>query len=190
MKSIDRAVRDYLLAKRNPDALKDEDEVKRLEEQLAETEDPVDRLRLRQQIIDSREVDVRRYEQVFVEHAKEWADQKGVGHEAFLAEGVDPAVLRRAGFHVPRDSAQRAVRRRGSRAATTRRRVSPDAVRAAIPRDGQFTIGDLQKSSGASPAVVRRVVREEVDAGHVKEAGLDPTSKGPGRSPVLYERIT
>ncbi|MDQ3528930.1 MAG: hypothetical protein M3425_03110, partial [Actinomycetota bacterium] len=62
-----------------------------------------------------------------------------------------------------------------------------DEVRAAIPK-GAFTVKALQGASGASPAVVRKVVQEEVGAGRLKEQGTDPDHQGPGRAPTLYKR--
>jgi hypothetical protein len=63
--------------------------------------------------------------------------------------------------------------------------VSSDEVRAAIPK-GTFTVKDLQERSGASAAVVRRVISEEVEAGNVSDEGPDPDHSGPGRAPAIY----
>jgi hypothetical protein len=51
-----------------------------------------------------------------------------------------------------------------------------------------FTVKQLQESSGASPAVVRKVVQDELAEGRLTEAGKDPDHRGPGRAPVLYKR--
>jgi hypothetical protein len=60
-------------------------------------------------------------------------------------------------------------------------------VRAAIPGT-TFTIKSLQERSGASPAVVRKVVAEELDAGNLTDEGADPDHSGPGRAPTLYKK--
>lgn len=63
--------------------------------------------------------------------------------------------------------------------------MSADEVREAIP-SGTFTVKDLQERSGASAAVVRRVIGEEVDAGNVSDEGFDPRPRRSGRAPERY----
>lgn len=182
MATADDAVRNYLLALREPEALKDDTALQSLNEQLAAEEDPIGRLRLRQQVLEAQQVDPKRYESDFITHARTWADSKGVSHAAFQAEGVPDSVLRKAGFS-PRRGA--AGRRRGGGGGRTR--VSAEEVRTAIPKDS-FTIKDVQDASGASMAVVRRVVQEELEAGNVTAKGSDPEHRGPGRAPTLYHK--
>jgi hypothetical protein len=74
-----------------------------------------------------------------------------------------------------------------ARATNGRRRVSADEIRAAIPT-GTFTVKNVQEASGASAAVVRRVIGEEVDAGNVTDQGPDPDHSGPSRAPNVYRR--
>lgn len=176
-KSAETAVRSYLAVLRDPSSLRDEAALAQLRKQLESSSDDLERLRLRQQILDMEHPSIDRYEDDFVTHAKAWADEHGVTPKAFEAEGVPGGVLRRAGM------APASRRRRGG----TRTRVTVDEVRAAIPR-GSFTIRRLQELSGASPAVVRKVVTEELEAGRLKEQGPDPNHRGPGRSPVLYKK--
>lgn len=183
-KEQDEAVRNYLLALRDPQALVDEERIGELKRQLEESKDELERLRLRQQLLDAERPAVEQYEEAFVNHAKAWADQHGISAKAFMAEGAPEDVLRRAGFSIPRASG-----RRGARAARTtkRTRVSAEDVRAALPK-GKFTNKQVQEATGASPAVVRRVVLEEVEKGNVRDLGTDPDHQGPGRAPRLYER--
>lgn len=183
------AVRNYLLSIRNPSALRDEDAIASLSAKLEESTDELERLQLRQQLLDSETPSLEHYEDAFVEHARAWAERTGISAEAFLAEGVQPAVLRRAGF---RGVSGGGRRRSSSRSApstrtSTRTRVSADEVRAAIPT-GTFTVKDLQERSGASAAVVRRIIAEEVEAGTVTDQGADPDHSGPGRAPTVYKR--
>ncbi len=92
--------------------------------------------------------------------ARAWAAEHGIGVKAFQKEGVQPAVLRRAGFEVSGGGGSRGGRggRGGSSGGGRKRtRVTVAEVRAAIP-NGTFTIKTLQERSGASPAVVRKVV--------------------------------
>lgn len=178
----EEAVRSYLTALKDPGALRDDGVIKDLEGKLASTDDQLQRVKLRQQLLDAQSPSIERYEDEFVTHAKAWADEQGVSASAFGDEGVPADVLRRAGFKV-------AGGRRGGRARAggTRKRVTADEVRAAIPR-GNFTIKMLQERSGASPAVVRKVLNEELSAGNIEEKGTDPDHTGPGRSPVLYKK--
>lgn len=179
----DTAVRNYLLSLRDPSALRDDATIEGLRKRLEDSSDELERLQLRQQLLDAERPSVEGYEEEFVTHAKAWADDRGISHKAFVAEGVPSGVLRKAGFRGIRGGG----RRRASTTAATRTRTSPEEIRKAIPR-GTFTIKTLQDRSGASSAVVRRVVQEEVAEGRLKEMGADPDHKGPGRAPVLYKR--
>lgn len=182
----DAAVRNYLVSLRDPAALRDDAKIKELQERLGATDDELERLKLRQQIIDAEQPSIDGLEEAFVTHAKAWADEHGISEKAFLAEGVPARVLRRASFRgLGRRGAGR--RRRGAAAAPSRPRVSADEVRKAIPK-GAFTIKQLQEASGGSAAVARRVVNEELEAGRLVEAGTDPDHSGPGRAPSLYKR--
>ena len=184
------AVRNYLLSIRNPGALRDENAIASLNAKLEESTDELERLQLRQQLLDSETPSLEGYEDAFVEHARAWAERTGISADAFLAEGVQPAVLRRAGFRGVSGGGRRrsSSSRSGPPARTsTRTRVSADEVRAAIPT-GTFTVKDLQERSGASAAVVRRIIAEEVTAGTVTDQGADPDHSGPGRAPTVYKR--
>ena len=183
-KKQDEAVRNYLLALRDPASLKDEERIAELKSAIEETDDELARLRLRQQLLDAERPALEQYEQAFVDNAKAWADEHGISDRAFLAEGVPPRVLRKAGFTKVRTGGRRAA---SSGRTAKRTRVSAEDVRKALPK-GQFTIKQVQEATGASPAVVRRVVLEEVGADNVRDLGTDPDHKGPGRAPRLYER--
>jgi hypothetical protein len=174
------AVRTYLTALRDPSSLRDEEMVATLQSQLENASDELERLRLRQQLLDLESPSIQRYEDDFITHAKAWAEEAGISPKAFEAEGVPAGVLRKAGL------ASTGRGRRGRRSGT-RTRVTVDQVRAAIPR-GTFTIKTLQEASGASPAVVRKVVQEELAGGRLKDQGPDPDHRGPGRSPTLYKK--
>lgn len=180
--STEHAVRNYLVALKDPAALRDDEKIATLERQLADSNDELERLRLRQQIMDSQSPSLDAYEGAFVEHAKAWADQHGISGKAFAAEGVPSAVLRRAGFSVGRGRGAAGTRGRRSRT-----RVSSEEVRAALPK-GTFTIKQVQEKTGASPAVVRKVIQAEESAGQIKKVGTDPDHRGPGRAPTLYRR--
>lgn len=175
------AVRNYLVSLRDPAALKDEARIAELQRELEQTDDELRRVQVRQQIIDAEQPPTDRYEQDFVTHAKAWADEHGITDQAFLGEGVPPQVLRRAGFK----RVQVDKRRRSSRSSESRQRVRSEDVRAALP-SGTFTVKAIEDATGASAAVVRRVINEEVERGAVTELGSDPDHSGPGRAPKLF----
>jgi hypothetical protein len=182
--NAESAVRNYLLALKDPSALRDDEAIKKAQQQLDSSRDELERLKLRQQILDLERPNESRFEEAFVKHAKSWADKHGISAKAFTAEGVSATVLRKAGFSVGRSRGRRrgaAPRRR------TGKRVTAADVRSAIPR-GTFTIKRLQEKAGASPAVVRKVLAEEEASGKVTKVGPDPDHKGPGRTPTLYRK--
>lgn len=176
----EKAVRNYLIALRDPSTLRDDALITKLQDKLETTSDEVERVRLRQQLLDAQRPQIDGHEAAFTEHAKAWAESHGITAAAFEAEGVPGEVLRRAGFSVARSRGRKA----GGR---TRSRVTTEQVRDAIPR-GTFTIKDLQQRSGASPAVVRKVVQEGVSEGTLKDVGTDDSHSGPGRAPRLYRK--
>jgi hypothetical protein len=184
-----RAVRDYLVALRDPAALRDDAAIADVRTRLDRSDDGVERVQLRQQLLDLERPAPEQYEDAFVEHSKAWADQAGISGDAFVAEGVPADVLRRAGFSVRTSGRGRGRGRRtaAARVTRTRGRVSADEIRAAIP-SGAFTVKDLQERSGASAAVVRRVIQEQVTAGQLTRHGADPSHTGPGRAPSVYQR--
>jgi hypothetical protein len=183
------AVRHYLLSVRDPGALRDEGAIADLKSKLEQSGDELERLQLRQQLLDIESPSLERYEDAFVEHAKAWADKTGISGEAFAAEGVPAAVLRRAGFRGVGGGGgrRRSTARTTAPRAGTRSRVSADEVRSAIPT-GSFTVKDLQERSGASAAVVRRIIQEEASAGRLTVEGPDTDHSGPGRAPTVYKR--
>lgn len=183
--TVDRAVRDYLVALKDLAALRDEERLGELRNRLEASTDPIERLQLRQQLLELESPSLQQYEQAFIDHARTWAEDQHVGPEAFAAEGVPAAVLRRAGFGLGRRGRARAPHRPAA-GRGPRRRISAQEVRNSIPA-GTFTVQELQERSGASAAVVRRVIHEEVAAGHVTDLGPDPDHHGPGRAPTLYE---
>lgn len=68
-------------------------------EMLQPTDDPEE---LRRQLgahTPGSEANLERLEEGFVAGAKEYARRHGVGYEALIQSGVDPAVLQRAGIH-------------------------------------------------------------------------------------------
>lgn len=180
--TAESAVRNYLVALNDPSALRDDDKIATIEQQLEQSDDRLERVRLRQELEDAQQPSVEHYETEFITHAKAWAEEHGVGAKAFSEEGVPDAVLRKAGLR--KGGRGRSDQRRGG---TKSRRVSAEDVRTAIPR-GTFTIKDLQERTGGSIATVRNVVKEAEQTGLIHAEGSDPDHTGPGRAPTLYKR--
>ena len=55
---------------------------------------------------------------------------------------------------------------------------------------GAFTLKELATASGASYQLVRKFVRERLQAQQVKELGPDPAYQGRGKPPVRYQKRT
>lgn len=182
MATAEEVVRGYLTALRDPDALKDEGAIEQKTNELQQTDDVIERLKLQDELRELRAPSLESAEDEFVVHVKAWAEENGVSADAFAAEGVSATVLRRAGFQVGRSRSKRASSRKSGRS-----RVTTEEVVAAIPSD-TFTVKKLREKSGASPAVVRKAIAQEEDAGRVVALGSDPDHTGPGRAPTLYRR--
>lgn len=183
MATKEEAVRNYLTALKEPESLIDSDAIEQATSELEATEDPIERLKLRQRLQELQSPTLESVEDEFVTHAKAWAEEAGIDPQTFAAEGVSAATLRRAGFSIGRSGS------RGSRGGGRRRssRTTTEEVIEAMP-GGSFTVKQLREISGASPAVVRKAIAAEVETGHVAELGPDPDHSGPGRAPTLYRK--
>lgn len=186
------AVRRYLTYLSDPDSLRDEAAIARLEQQVADTTDPIDKLRLLADLERLRSVDEVTFREAFVREAKAWADDEGIPAAAFRELGVPPDVLAEAGFE--RSRRGRPPGRSASGARGRRRssgvgpRVSGEHVRSvALSQKGRFTATELTERSGGSPATVRNVLKALVDEGAVRDLGSDPGHSGRGRAPHLFE---
>lgn len=185
--SAESSVRQYLQGIKDPDSLIDASRISQLKKKITATDDPVERLQLQQTLLETQQPRLEGVEEAFVTHAKAWADSVAISADAFLAEGVDPGVLRRAGFRVAgrRTSGQT---RRATKRTSSGPRVTVDQVRAAIPSKGSFTISDLVERTGASLGTVRKVVGDGVKAKEFKDLGATKDHAGPGRAPNHYSR--
>ena len=177
------AVRSYLSALRDPSSLKDDTAIEDKTAQLNDADDVIVRLGLQEELRDLMAPSMDTTEDDFVVHAKAWADEAGISAEAFVAEGVPSAVLKRAGFTSVPTSGRKG--RGTSRRSGTR--VTTEEVIAAIPNSA-FTVKQLGNTSGASAAVVRKAINLELEAGRVTKLGNDPDHSGPGRAPTLYKK--
>jgi hypothetical protein len=181
-KAQEQAVSNYLAYLRDPESVVDHVRVQELADALEQATEPIERLRLRQQLEEAQSADEAPVREAFVVHAQAWASEHGVTASAFQAEGVPSDVLQEAGL-LPRSARRRSTRR-------VTNRVGADDVRKAIPRrkGTTFTIPSLAEKTGASVATARKVVKDELLAGNIVERGSEADHKGRGRPPTLYAR--
>lgn len=186
MATAEQLVRTYLTALRDPDSLKDEEAIQSKQAELDSADDAISRLKLQEELRQLSAPSLESIEEEFVVHAKSWADDSGISADAFAAEGVPTSVLRRAGFQVGARG-RRTKRSSGTSRRSSGTRVTTEEVIAAMPTTA-FTVKQLREISGASPAVVRKAIGIEEEAGRLTDLGPDPDHSGPGRAPTLYKR--
>lgn len=185
MANPETVVRKYLDALRDPSSLRDDEAIGDVERKLADEGDPIARLKLQQELAELNAPSMDSIENAFVVSAKAWADDIGITGKAFAAEGVPAATLRRAGFAVSGRGGKRTTSSGGGKKRGSR--VTTEMVIDAMPQ-GAFTLRSLRELTGASPAVVRKAVTSEEEAGRVVDAGPDPDHSGPGRAATLYRK--
>ena len=189
--SPEGAVRLYLLYLENPESLRNEAEIKRLEEDVTRAKDPIDKARALAALHRARNVDGRTFRADFVRHAKAWADDNDIPAEVLGELGVPHADLVEAGLVAPRTPAVRITRLP---------RVGPPKTRAKQVRletivgfvrglTGTFVLSDVQKDVGGSPMTVRKAVEELVRSGEVERLGPQENWSGKGRAPNVYRRV-
>lgn len=177
--SAEEAVRSYLRWLEDPTSMRDAEAIAAATEEAASAADPLDRLRALSRLQALETVDGDSFRDGFVAEAALWARENNVTPEAFVTYGIPTEVLRDAGIlHDPKPA---------RRSAKPRTRVSPEAVRAAIP-SGPFTIAELEQASGASTATVRKVIAEMTEAGTLLDLGPDQQHSGRGRAPLRFTR--
>lgn len=179
------AVRNYLMFLDDPDKLIDSNEVARLEDELEQAADPVDKLRIATRLHRLHRRDVEGYRQAFCAHAKDWAEANDIDVESFRALGVDDKTLRAAGFKLqPRGAVGAASNvRAGSRPGSVR---AEDVKAVAASRTSEFTMAEVGEASGASPMTIRKALNEMIEAGEIERLGPAPDWSQPGRAPILF----
>lgn len=185
-KNEEDAIRRYLTYINNPDELVDQDQIEKLQQKLDQYSDPVERIKLRNEIERIKQPPSDELEAEFVRVAKQWSQQHGISAEALKAEGVKPAVLRKAGFQIAGD------RRRSTaptkRTSSGRRRVTKDDVAKHVeakPSGSQFTLSEVMEATGASRSTVNQVIATMTEEGKVSKIGKAEHT-GPGRAADLF----
>lgn len=173
------AVRNYLTYLDNPDALRDEAEVSRLEKAVTDAIDLVDQLMARAALRKAMALDPGTYELAFIEQAKVWADDHDVPAESFVDMGVREDVLEAAGFYGKATKRTRGPRKASAPSVPRRASVKADALEAGIlALDGQFSVRDVTEKVGGSTITVTKVVKELEDQGKIKSAGERANERG------------
>lgn len=186
-KNQEDAIRRYLTYINNPDELVDQDQIDKLQQKLDHSDDPVERIKLRNEIERTKQPPSDELEAEFVRVAKQWSEQHGISAEALKAEGVKPTVLRKAGFQIAGGG-----RRRGTSASkrtSGRRRVTKEDVAKhleAKPSGSQFTLNQVMEATGASRSTVNQVIASMTEEGKISKAGK-AEHEGPGRAPDLFQ---
>ena len=178
------AVRNYLLYQDDPTQLVDADQVLRLEQAAAAATDPIAKLKALAALTRARQLDIHRYEQDFIQHARAWAEDNDIPGSVFGELGVPESVLRSAGFGVGR-------RGKASTAQTLRAKsVSAKDIQDHIVRwrKQTFTLANVAQTVGGSPMTIRKAVDELVRSGTITRVGPTPDWSGPGRAPIQFSK--
>lgn len=188
------AVRAYLQAVSDPASLIDEELVAKLQQEADATSDPLHRVSLLSQMHAAQSPDVDALEEAFIEHVGAWAEENSIVVDAFLDAGVEPTVLRKAGFKVSGPARRSGPRqRRGPQVAGRTGRVPDgtyDAALADVWSQGKtVTLPELRELTGFTLGQLRPVVKRMVAAGEAEDLGPQPNHSGPGRAPVQYRRV-
>lgn len=186
-KDQEDTVRRYLTSLSDPSQLVDQDRITKLQKKLDSTSDPLERVKLHNELEQAKQPANDGLEEEFVKVAKPWSDEQGVTAEAFVAEGVKPAVLRRAGFAVKGRAGSRSTG--GTRQRRQGPRVSKDHVVEHVTgamKGKRVTKKDIENATGGSTNTVKQATDQMVEAGQLTNVGKADHS-GPGRAPDLFE---
>jgi hypothetical protein len=199
----ERAVQTYLAFLENPETV-DRMLIARLENQFPAADSPIAKLRLLAEIDRARTSERLALEEGFVRHASSWAAENKIPPSAFLALGVDPEILVRAGFEPEtgpgwlagatgvskrtKDSAKRSGRfpTRNNRKPRAKSVTSHAVEELVLATTEPFSIRDIVELSHATNATVSRVVGCLVAAQKVEKIGVLTPQGTRGASPLGY----
>jgi hypothetical protein len=182
------AVRNYLTFLNDPDSLVDQAAVKKLQSDVEQAKDPIDKVRAISQLENARRGDPDVYRQGFVENAKPWAEAEGVAPSAFEQMGVPQDVLREAGFlgGLTR-KAKKLAKGVTKGAASAQRRPSMKAgelERGILALGEPFSVKDVSEKVGGSMLTVRAAIDRLEAQGRIMPAG--ERTGGRGRSSKVW----
>lgn len=189
---VEDRIREYLklLGTRSarPKKVVDREAVDALRKRIAESDDPIEQLRLHTELERARQprlpddaAEREELEEHFVAHAKEWADGEGISPASFTAVKVPADVLRRAGFTVGGRS-----RRGGGGGGPQRSSRIPmeDVLAAARELPKTWPLKALATALDRDVATTRNYLKRLLDDGAVEEVGED--ASGQGRPAKIY----
>jgi len=183
--AAESAVRQYLLYVKDPASLRDDAEIDKRTQAVADATDPIEKLKALAALERVTTVDEKPLRAGFVAHAKVWAEANDVPSSAFGELKVPDDVLRDAGFAPP---ANRRGRKTAGTGSTRAKAVPVEDIKAHVAaRKDTFLLIDVITGFGGSPATVRKAVDELIESGQVTKLGPDPDYHGRGRSPHQYK---
>lgn len=187
----EQAVRHYLSYLADPEGMRDATAIADAEEDLAAATDPIEKLKAMAALRKAHEVDSTAFELGFTRHAKDWADAEGITVEDFLALGVSPEILAAAGFANAGRARPTSVRNASTPRSGSKARLSyeNDVVPAVAALQGEWKLSDLADVLQRDVQSTRNALRRLLDDKKVEEAGLDTSSRRPGRTPKLYRSV-
>lgn len=187
--STEDTVRQYLKYLEDPATLVDQNVVDKLEAKVAKAKDPIDKLRALAELERAKAFDGSELEEAFIREARAWADSENITLGAFRKMGVPDDILARARF----DELQRRGRQRRSSSSSNNSRsgrgrsTSADEVQAwVLATKDSFTLADVQRAVGGSPATIKKAVDELTASGRLTNLGPMPSHAGRGRAPYHY----
>ncbi len=152
----------------------DEKLVAKAQKALDAASDPIQQMKLHIELVTAQQIDGPGITERFIVSAPIVADHYGFDGLAFeQVHGVPRGILKEAGFTF-------------GNTGTGRTRISRDAIAAAIPSTGTFTVADLAENCGASVATVAKVVKELVQSEVLVSLGTDK-SRGRGKPPQIFQ---
>jgi hypothetical protein len=188
--SPEGAVRLYLMFLANPDGLRDDAEIKRLETEANKAKDPIDKARALAALRRAKSVDGSVFRADFVRYAKRWAEDNDIPADVLSEMGVPRTDLVEAGLVT--GGPRRGRPPRATTSGTTKTRapqVRLETITAFVRElKGTFVLSDIQKDAGGSPMTIRKAVDGLVSAGEVEKLGPQENWNGRGRAPIVYRR--
>ncbi len=182
--SAEDSVRAYLSFLSDPSSSVDTEQISMLEDSLADSTDPVERLRLAARLEVAKSPTGTTVTQDFIRDAKRWAETEGVSASAFKQLGVSDDVLRKAGIV---KGTRGAGRRRAAATERSGRRVTVDSIKNwALSQSEPFTIKDVTLAIGGSLVTANKALQTLVDDGSLSNLGPAEGHRGPGRAPARF----
>lgn len=187
----ERAIRRYLAYLEDPRSAVDDEHIAELEKQFETTVDPIAKLRVLSDLERATLPNADQLETDFVRHAYQWATENKIAPNAFRALGVDPELLKKAGFS--RQEIKHNATGTGLKALSRPKRpvrapVRIDRVVEIVRNQSDtFSIRDISNQSGATPATVSKAVSALLHSGELRESGPLPNQRSRGKIPTGYQ---